>query len=666
MGLLDDVFGKETINLLKEQLAEKVNEVARAESQIAQAKLNLTEQEKQLAAVKAAVSDREVFIKSLKSVLDEKQFENNRQVSELEALRVAALDRKVQAKIIVSNLQASIAKAEAETLAAVTARESIERDWREARDSHDVKDRLYQEREARLVEKSGILHSERQKFQKLAADLHSREQRWMNDIEPQLLKYEAHFSIDSRELQLQETRSLIEIRRFSLESRESDLTRRANLLTNLKTELSHQKSEQAAKVHKLEDWARELFALQGRVNRLDVEGKKLETEKKEIQSREESSRALYLEQLADLRRQRSALKGLENDLTQRESYLKARERDVNREESKLALIKDKNLELRKEQRRLTSLSESLEASNRESLSRIKRLTKKHELLQPSYGVIQERSKSPGTIGKINSSLTNAKVLSWLLENGDPDTAEIENGWLGSTGNGPWHDQALEAGLKELGYQFYPMPDDELEYLIVGRKGWSRKDLLAQIEAREGLPLRIYSQEMFFAKLIMGKDPFDAGDDELLSAFAADHPALQFLMSLPEPWPSVTSDEPEYIVEVHSEDFGVSESPLHILGYRVGATSDLSATRRRKILTECFESRLTFSKDSKEAYIAKWGRESGAQRLYRMAAHIKSLADGLVGKDYRKPQSRADWISDLNWLKKKYFANYRIRFSWPGV
>lgn len=726
MGLLDDLFGKEAINQLKKQLAEKVEEVARAESKIAEAKVNLAELENQLAAIKAAVADRVVVIESLKSALgekqlensrqlsaletlrvavadrdvviqllksalDEKQLENGRQVSELETFRVAALDQKAQAENRISNLEASTAEAKAEALAATAARKSIERDWREARESYDVKDHLYHEREAELAEKSEKLLSERQKFQQQAAELHSREQHWTHGIEPQLRKYEAHLSLDSRELQLQEAKSQIEELRVSLESRESDLIRRGctdealsvreaevsewdKLLTTLKDdleakseELRRQQSDQEARAHKLEDWARELFAFQNRVNQLDAESEKLKKEKKEIQSSEESGRAQHSERLADLRRQRSALNALENDIEEREAYIKAREKEVKREESQIALIKNKNLELRKEQKRLTSLAGSLEASSRESLSEIKRLTKKHELLQANYGVIQETLKRAGSISKINSSLTNTKVLSWLLEDGDPDTAEVENGWLGSTGNGPWNDLALEAGLEELDYKSYPMPDGDLEYVIVGRKGWSKTDLLAQIEVREGGPLRIYSQEMFFAKLVTGRDPFDAGDDELLDAFAADHPALQFLMSLPEPWPTVTCDEPEDIVEVDGEDFGVSESPLHILGYRVGATSDLSATKRRKILTECFESmELTFSEDSDDAYIAKWGRGGGAQRLYRMAAHIKSLADGRVGKDYRKPQARLDWVSDLKWLKEKYFANYKTRFSWPGV
>ncbi len=282
-------------------------------------------------------------------------------------------------------------------------------------------------------------------------------------------------------------------------------------------------------------------------------------------------------------------------------------------------------------------------------------------------MIQKKLKNSTVSSNLISSLTNSKVLSWLLEDGGPSVAEIENGWLGISGSGPWHDQVLESVLDGLGYGLYHMPDDDLEYVVVGRKDWLKTDLLAQIDARKDQPLRIYSQEMFFAKLVTGKDPFDSNDNELLEEFAADHPALQFLMSLPEPWPTVTDGDPEYIIEIDGEDFGVSESPLHILGYRVGTTSDLSVAKRREILTKCFESRkLTFSEDSNDAYISKWGRGGGAQRLYRMAVHIKSLADGRVGKDYRKPQARLDWVSDLKWLKEHYFVNYKARFEWPGV
>jgi hypothetical protein len=101
-----------------------------------------------------------------------------------------------------------------------------------------------------------------------------------------------------------------------------------------------------------------------------------------------------------------------------------------------------------------------------------------------------------------------------------------------------------------------------------------------------------------------------------------------------------------------------------LGYKVGASSLLTLTERRKLITQCFEAKqLEFSKDSNADYIANWGRASGAQRLYRIAIHIKTQADGRSG--IRSAQARLDWKSDLKWLKAKYYVNFKAKFVWPG-
>jgi hypothetical protein len=136
------------------------------------------------------------------------------------------------------------------------------------------------------------------------------------------------------------------------------------------------------------------------------------------------------------------------------------------------------------------------------------------------------------------------------------------------------------------------------------------------------------------------------------------------MTLPDSWPKVTSLDEEEITDVGDGDFGVSESPLRILGYKVGSSSSLSVAERRKIISQCFEAKqLDFSDDSSEDYIANWGRASGAQRLYRIAIHIKAQADGRSG--IRSPQARQDWNSDLKWLKTKYYFNFTTKFIWPG-
>lgn len=260
--------------------------------------------------------------------------------------------------------------------------------------------------------------------------------------------------------------------------------------------------------------------------------------------------------------------------------------------------------------------------------------------------------------------TNAVVMRWLVDEGDPGTAKVPNGWLGRVGEGPWSDALFAGTLEDVGYEFWSVPDSDLRHLIVGRKGWSKEELVSQIDAVDGEPLRIYSQEMFLAKVITGRDPFDSNDQDLLTAFAERHPALEFLLSLPLPWPTVCDGENRSIDPVDRDDYGVTETPLHLLGYHVGATSQLTDSQRRALLSECFKSHnLDFTDESSEIYRLKWGRGGSAQRLYRMAVHIKWLADG-QGRDPRKPQARRDWINDLEWLRKTFHQQMKRRFEWP--
>lgn len=276
----------------------------------------------------------------------------------------------------------------------------------------------------------------------------------------------------------------------------------------------------------------------------------------------------------------------------------------------------------------------------------------------------EKAKLSAAPARTETSLANPTVMQWLVTGGDPDSAEVPNGWLGRIGEGPWPDDLFAQTLENSGYEFWSLPDGDLRHLIVGRKGWTKDALLSQIDAVDGEPLRIYSQEMFIAKLMTGRDPFDSGDEALLLAFAKGHPALEFLLRLPDPWPAVCDGDSRPIDPVDSEDYGVTESPLHLLGYRVGATSQLTEAERRELLAECFKAQvLEFTAESSKDYRRKWGRGGSAQRLYRMAAHIKWLTDSL-GKDPRRPQARIDWIEDLEWLKQTFHRQMKRRFQWP--
>lgn len=283
---------------------------------------------------------------------------------------------------------------------------------------------------------------------------------------------------------------------------------------------------------------------------------------------------------------------------------------------------------------------------------------------------QSADKSKNGLQKCNAldgTFSNLYILDWLTEVYEPKDFSITGGYLASVGSGPWNSNGFMTLLLERGYSLWELPDSDVVHLVVGREGWDEDELLNQIDLCSGTQLRIYSQEMWMALLTTGRDPFDAEDQTLLEEFAKGHPALEFLQGLDVPWPEVSQNLDHSVTEIDASDFGVSESPLHILGYKVGVTSELTVVQRRKILKDCIDHKdLTFSYDSTDEYITKWGRPMSPQRLYRIAVHIKSMADGRVGKDPRKPQARIDWIEDLSWLKMNFAKLHAKRFVWPDI
>ena len=684
MGLLDGIFGKEEINQLKKQLVEKSEFISKIESQLAELIGVRISLEGELAKFQKIISEKNSSIQTLNENLSEYKNQRDGLSFELEKNNQLLIAFKLQSELEINEANLKIEAAQLAFQQAINKSNFEIKKFAELQLKINEKEAEFHEREKRLAEKSDKLQSERQKFQQQATDLHAREQRWKNSIEPQLAKYEFHQTLDTRKTELETHQSDMELKEEALKVFELDLVRRdcfderlkfrETELNDLNGRLKLRESEVDAtnnslKKHevelksrqkKLDDWARELTKFQQRVNQIDQEEKNLNSKVLALQAKESIQKEAYSKRLAEIRQQRSINQKLDVELTSRETLIYTKEQKLAREEAKVLAIKESNKSLKNEVIQFSELINSLT----DEKSVLVKLGKKDRLeIEKLNSQIFSFESSTTALSKFNSSLLNSVVLAWMLEDGDPDSMGVENGWLGFSGNGPWPDQLLESNLQELGYSFYQLPDPDLEHLIVGRKAWSKSDLLSQIDASQGKTLRIYSQEMFFAKLVTGKDPFDSQDESLLQAFADDHPALQFLMTLPDSWPDVSSLENEEIRAVGENDFGVSESPLRILGYKVGSSSSLSVAERRKIISECFEAKqLDFSDDSSEDYIANWGRASGAQRLYRIAIHLKSQADGRSG--IRSPQARQDWSSDLKWLKTKYYSNFKMKFTWP--
>ena len=686
MGILDGIFGKEEINQLKKQLVERTDTISKIESQLAELIAVRISLEDELARFQKTILEKNSSIQALNENLSEYKNQRDSLSSELEKNNKLLIDFKLQSEVEINDANLKIEAAQLALEQAVNKSNFEIKKFAELQLKITEKETEFVEREKKLAEKSDKLQLERQKFQQQANDLHLREQRWKNSIEPQLEKYESHRALDARETELKTHQNDLDLKEEALKVFELDLVRRECFDERLKfreaelndfnerlklresvvdvgsASLKKNEIELKSRQKKLDDWERELATFQQRVNQIDQEEKNLNIKVLALQSKEAIQKETHSNRLTEIRQQRSINQKLEVELTSRETLLYAREQKIAREEARVLAVKESNKSLKNEMLQVSELINSLTDENKVLLKQGKK--DRLEIEKLTSQIISLES-STTALSKFTSSLSNPVVLAWMLEDADPDSMGVENGWLGFSGNGPWPDQFLESNLQELGYLFYPLPDPDLAHLIVGRKAWSKSDLLRQIDASQGKTLRIYSQEMFFAKLVTGKDPFDSEDASLLQAFAEDHPALQFLMTLPDSWPEVTSIEHEEVREVGEIDFGVSESPLRILGYKVGSSSSLSLSERRKIISKCFETKqLDFSSDSSEDYIANWGRASGAQRLYRIAIHLKSQADGRSG--IRSPKARQDWISDLKWLKARYYAKFKSKFLWPGA
>ena len=266
----------------------------------------------------------------------------------------------------------------------------------------------------------------------------------------------------------------------------------------------------------------------------------------------------------------------------------------------------------------------------------------------------------------NSNLKET-ILAWMFAETYPVDLQIEHGYLHLMGDGPWDNDTFGRLMEGQNFSLWQLPDADIAHLVVGRNNWNEDDLIAQIAARQGQTLRIYSQEMWFAAMATGRDPFDADDPNLLQAFANGHKALEFLIGQEMPWPNVLDQPLGDVTDPDVGELGVVESPMHLMNYRVGKTSPHSEDERHVILDEIFLSRkLPFGDDCSPTYRANWGTPKSAQRLYRMARHIKFIVDGPNGSDYRKPVAREDWINDLAWLKKTYFRKTVHAFKWPDT
>ena len=417
MGLLDDFFGKDEINQLKKQLIEKTNEVTRLESSLSSLTNSQRAFEKKVEQLDKAVTDGSVSHNALTMELAQSKAEIARQATEFESFKRTASDQKSQNSTTIAELQKTAAAFAPEIAAAKSERDAKANELQRLRSIYDEKDRVYLDREAKLSEKSEKLLQERQKFQQQAMDLHTREQHWKHVIEPQISKYESHVSLDLRQKQIEDRQAQLGQLERALTEREADMVRRQcvdetlksreaeisewdQLLSERATELdakaaalTQKQSDLEALTNKLDALSLELAAFRERAAQLDDEAAQIEVQAENIQAKEDEQQAKHAERLTELRQQRTELRKTVKELNLREVDLKEREKIVKRDEALILSLKNKNFELRKEEKRLNALLEECEGEKQEESSSKDFLLKENATLKSRIGeLIQSAGK----------------------------------------------------------------------------------------------------------------------------------------------------------------------------------------------------------------------------------------------------------------------------------
>ena len=355
----------------------------------------------------------------------------------------------------------------------------------------------------------------------------------------------------------------------------------------------------------------------------------------------------------DLNRREKACVRLETQLAPRDAALKRREAVVAKREAACAAVEEVHEERKRKVRALQREVRHVAAERDEFQRENTRLDRSVSRLKGTIESLTADIESRGCF-----AVTDPAVRDWLIDDFEPDQLGDSEECV-TLGSGPWPWNEFDGILRDKGYSLYTHGED-IDMMVLGREGWSEEEIEAQIAARAGSEIRIYSQEMFVAAMATGRDPFETADEATLRAFGRGHPALEYLMQADLRWPSTESPEDE---ELEFDAEGMSEeSPLHFMGYVVGITKGLPAADRHRILEKAFTGALPWV--GSEEYMRQWGASSSRRRLWRTANHIAWL----VRIHWWNPTmgyAVDHWESDLDWLRKTLYRKVR-NFTWPST
>lgn len=357
------------------------------------------------------------------------------------------------------------------------------------------------------------------------------------------------------------------------------------------------------------------------------------------------------EQAEELRQQNMLIS--EQTRTIRHLQAEARRAEAIDDQTKLQAtrLREVTIKARKAEAEVGRLTRSLKKSSTTLEVQKRRQQKLQDQLERTEAQVQQLGGKDSLIERVLPALLKARKR--LLP--------LEVDWIATHGSEPLSSEAINALAKRLGWRQAKAGDRKVELLIVGREGWDPETIERQIAARDGLELRVLSQELLQIAMTAQIDPLLCMKREDLLEHGRMHPALKYLMGAEISWPAT------FVPSLSTGEWAdmelVEQSPLAAMGYRAGReahANGINDRRRRDILADAFEAELAFVES--DEYMKKWGASGRRTRLFRIAQHLSWLAK----KGRRdKPFAYKDWTEDLAWLRKTYFRPW-MNFRWPGV
>jgi hypothetical protein len=225
--------------------------------------------------------------------------------------------------------------------------------------------------------------------------------------------------------------------------------------------------------------------------------------------------------------------------------------------------------------------------------------------------------------------------------------------VSTVGSGPIpvadFDRFLYAGGIEVSH-----PHADTEVLIVGRIGCNKEELRELLDAREGMSLRVYSQEMFLSYWFCESDPLD--EREIAEAFGEGHEALEFFSECGFDWPSTLVTGGGGDLNIKAPTVGI----LRYLGHCVGE-SGLPTHSRQEVLEHAFTSKLP--QINSTAYMKGWGSPRSKERLLKLANSLAAFSR--LQKRRGNAIAASDYDEDLAWLRRRFYSG-RFSFKWPST